>query len=786
MLNFYKHSNHVGGVLVLLLMLCASTLTGQEKVNKLLFLGGAEYAGMRQDTCYTSGKDEHSRPQLSAFWQDIALQGGKMTPAQEAEFATMQTATIIINFGPGFDGLGDDAQAARDAFRFAADIWETEVVSVVPILIDADFMPLAGGTIGSNGSPSVTNVPNAPDPTTNYTLALANAIAGFDLAPGTANGNQTYNTNFTFYFETDGNTPAGLTDFTTVVLHEIGHSMGISGISNGGAGVGANGGANPRSWDLLVELGDGTPILDLGFGTPEQQAALISNDLFINGPLSVAALGGQRPQIFAPNPFQGGSSFSHWNEASFPAGDPNSLMTPFVGTGESNFNIGDITRGVLADQGWVLSSDLEVQDIGVAAITSPTSDSDLGDAETIVVTVQNFGIEAAVGFDVSYRVNGGALVTESFNDTLPAVSVASFAFAQTADFSADATTFTVEAFATLVGDQDSTNDATTADISNLVPAVEVAVASIDFGDIGVGNENTLPLTVSNTASGGLAGEVDITSIVIGSSVFTSDDDLPITIQPGERADLSFTYAPIDFVTDSAVATISTNAGDIEVLFTGTGAQPSDITVSPLALSSTVELGGTDTQFFTISNSGAADLEFSLSFESASTDSMSVAAPFQGSSLSAGNQNNSLRMRPVAQSLRSGDDTQSATAESSVYIIDDGTQESNIGLDAINDLMWLNAFQVAPGADVITSISSAVASGGAETPARFILFEDPDDDGDPSNAVFLTEASGILTDPGANVFTTVNIEPTKVEGVFFVGVLVTEDPMINSFPMPSRF
>jgi len=290
---FYQNPSGFTKVLSALLLFFCFTASGQ----KGQLIGNSQWGPIHLDTCYSSGVDESSHIYKSPFWEKIATQGGKMNSIEAEVFETMRTATIVIEFGDGFDELGDDAQAARDAFRFAADIWETEVVSVVPITIAADFASLGAGVLGQNGSPSVTDVPNAPDPNTNYTLALANSIAGVDLSPGTPNGNQTYNLDFDFYFETDGNTPAGITDFTTVVLHEIGHSMGISGISNGGTGVGANNGASPRSWDLLVELGDGTPILDLGFGTTEQQDALISGDLFINGPLAVAALGGQRSRV---------------------------------------------------------------------------------------------------------------------------------------------------------------------------------------------------------------------------------------------------------------------------------------------------------------------------------------------------------------------------------------------------------------------------------------------------------------------------------------------------------
>lgn len=753
-------------------------------------LGGAQWVTMQSDTCYSSGKVENSRVINSPFWKKIGERGGKMTSSEQFDFNGMKTATIIIEFGAGFDLLGDNAQPARDAFRFAADIWETEVVSPVPIIISADFAVLPGGVLGQNGSPSVINVPNAPDPNTNYTLALANAIAGFDLSPGTPNGNQTYNTNFTFYFGTDGNTPAGITDFVTVVLHEIGHSMGISGISNGGNGVGNSGGTNPRSWDLLVELGDGTPILDLGFGTQEQRDALISGDLFSNGTLAVAALGGTRPKIWAPNPFQGGSSYSHWDEFAFPAGDINSLMSPQVGSGESNFDIGPITRGVLADQGWQLSTDLAAQDVGIVAITSPTSDSDLSSAETVEVTVRNFGIEGTANFDISYSVNGGPAVTETFTDDIAAVAVATYTFTIPADLSIDGTAYTIEASTSLVGDENPSNDSFTATVTNLIPEFAVSPTDLDFGRLGVGNESVQSITVSSVANNELAGEVDIQSIEFAtatSGVFSSPDiaNLPITILPGEDFALRFSYSPTAIEPDNSVATVTTNAGTFEVQLVGEGQEPSEISVDPTSLTSVLEVGQSETQVITVSNTGAADLNFSLSFGNtmAVPDVSAVAAPFVGTKIAARSSGSLFQKSNKSIQLKGSNPIELAGAEDAIYKVDDGTSENNIGLNAVNELMWLNAFQTVAGAEVITSISSAVASGAAETPARFILYNDPDNDGDPSNAEYLTETSGILTNPGEDVFTTVTIDPTTVNGVFFIAVLIEEDPSINAFPMP---
>ena len=42
------------------------------------------------------------------------------------------------------------------------------------------------------------------------------------------------------------------------------------------------------------------------------------------GPQATAANGGIAPRLYAPNPWEPGSSYSHLDDDTFPAGNPNS------------------------------------------------------------------------------------------------------------------------------------------------------------------------------------------------------------------------------------------------------------------------------------------------------------------------------------------------------------------------------------------------------------------------------------------------------------------------------
>ncbi len=298
--------------------------------------------------CPANFEDQHSRMAM----QQLAT--------KKSLFATKKntTADIQITFGPGAQN-NPDVQAA---FQFAIDIWAQEIISSVPIRISADFQNLGNGVLASAGPTQIfQNFTNAPEQDVFYPSALANTLAReildpdepFDLIVNIGNG-------IPWYFGTDGNTPAGQFDFVTVALHEMGHGLGFfdGGNVDNATGIGTLGFGEgiPVIFDTFVVDGDENSVLDLPNPSIELGSFFTSGDVFLNGPATVNALGGNLAELFAPNPFQGGSSIAHWDEATFPAGDINSLMTPQVGPSESNFDIGPITRGHFSDMGWQIAS----------------------------------------------------------------------------------------------------------------------------------------------------------------------------------------------------------------------------------------------------------------------------------------------------------------------------------------------------------------------------------------------------------------------------------------------
>jgi hypothetical protein len=267
-----------------------------------------------------------------------------------------RTANIVVTY----TGFTPQAQAA---FQHAVNIWSSLITSTVPIEVVAEFAPLGSGVLGSAGANYVVrNFSGAPQANVWYPAGLANKLAGTDLFTGTDNHdiNASFSSSFTWYYGTDGLAPAGQYDFVSVVLHELGHGLGFFGSANVSAGSGSWGLSGfPTVYDLSVFNGSGQQIINTSL-FPNPSAALAaqlqSNNLFWTGANGVAANGGASPKLYAPASWESGSSYSHLDEATYPAGNANSLMTPQLGSAEAIHNPGPITLGMFRDHGWTTST----------------------------------------------------------------------------------------------------------------------------------------------------------------------------------------------------------------------------------------------------------------------------------------------------------------------------------------------------------------------------------------------------------------------------------------------
>ena len=163
-----------------------------------------------------------------------------------------------------------------------------------------------------------------------------------------------FNKDFDWYYGTDGNTPIDKMDFVSVAVHELGHGLGFidSMYVDGGTGSWGGGSPNPSIYDRFIDNGSGVALVT---GFPNNSAALAaqltSNNLYFDGAFANSANGG-RVKLYAPNPYEEGSSIGHLDPTVF----PNFLMTPSIGPGTANHNPGAGTIGMFQDMGWKLAS----------------------------------------------------------------------------------------------------------------------------------------------------------------------------------------------------------------------------------------------------------------------------------------------------------------------------------------------------------------------------------------------------------------------------------------------
>lgn len=282
-----------------------------------------------------------------------------------------QSADIIVTY------IGSWDSQARAAFDYAIAIWETQITSNVPILVQAEWDTLASGILGGAGPfYQIRNFSGAPRSNTWYPAALANSIAGYDLDGSNPDIFAVFNSAFPdWYFGIDGNPPSNKYDFTTVVLHEIGHGLGFTGSMEvddgnffnesecfGTSGYGCWGYFNgqptgsPAIYDTFTENGSGQDLIT--FQNPSNTLAvqLQSNSVYFFGANAQTANGGSRPRLFAPTTWINGSSYSHLDESAFPQGTANALMTPYLNNGEVLHSPGAVAMGIFQDVGWNTSS----------------------------------------------------------------------------------------------------------------------------------------------------------------------------------------------------------------------------------------------------------------------------------------------------------------------------------------------------------------------------------------------------------------------------------------------
>ncbi len=263
--------------------------------------------------------------------------------------------TQSAQFEVAYVGFTPEAQAA---FQEAVNIWSTLIESPVPIRIRAEWTQLPANVLGgAQASNYVGNFFGAPRVNVWYPIALAEKLLGREInASNQPDILASFSSTANWHLGISDAPPSGRFDLLTVVLHEIGHGLGIThGFSvNSGTGSLSISGF-PVVSHTFMENGTAQNLVS-NFQAPSANLGtqLIGQDLYWNSPLVLANNTNQRGRLYAPATFAPGNSIAHLDEDtySFPASNPNRLMTPFISPAERALDPGPIALNILYDLGW--------------------------------------------------------------------------------------------------------------------------------------------------------------------------------------------------------------------------------------------------------------------------------------------------------------------------------------------------------------------------------------------------------------------------------------------------
>ena len=285
--------------------------------------------------------------------------------------------TIINNDGAG-EGLNDATAVAPvpgnpattlgkqrlNVLQAVADYWETRLQSSIEIKVISSMVPLdcddSSAVLGSAAAELYNrDYTNAPVANTWFPIALANSYAGRDLDTSVSDLRSTFNSDLDNNNNCLNNvswsyaigTPASSGDISlyNITVHEFAHGLGFDTL------MGSDGARVQDLNDIYLSfLRDETANTNLSDMTTDAQrtaSAINAGNLVWTGAKAVAesasltaGRNNGRPRMYAPNPYDPGSSVSHWDTAL----TPNEVMEPFA----TSNNTDDLTVKAFYDMHW--------------------------------------------------------------------------------------------------------------------------------------------------------------------------------------------------------------------------------------------------------------------------------------------------------------------------------------------------------------------------------------------------------------------------------------------------
>ncbi len=264
--------------------------------------------------------------------------------------------------------------SVKSCVQFVTSELKKYVFTTVPIHISVTWTQLSS-TVHAYAKPSemVYNVPGLPYNNVLYPISLAEKILSKNLNFSNTDIELVINSAISWQADYQSSLDNNKYDLATVLLHECIHGLGMSGNYMKQNDIPSLVGL-PTIFDMFISYGTNNLITLLytqsKISNDSLAKLLVSDSLYWSGSYTNAFLG-FKPELFAPNQFDFGSSIYHFNENLFPKGDTNSLMTYILNKGERLHTLGAAVQGILADIGWsdYYISHLPIQNSTVIAYT---------------------------------------------------------------------------------------------------------------------------------------------------------------------------------------------------------------------------------------------------------------------------------------------------------------------------------------------------------------------------------------------------------------------------------
>ncbi|MBN4052031.1 choice-of-anchor J domain-containing protein, partial [Cytophagaceae bacterium AH-315-L13] len=229
-----------------------------------------------------------------------------------------------------------------------------------------------------------------------------------------------------------------------------------------------------------------------------------------------------------------------------------------------------------------LLDDLEIReipdnDISIIEIVSPLSGCNHTNSESLIIKMQNNGINSVNNFDVTYVLNNSLIITETVTDTLKSLDTLTYNFTSTLDLSV-VKDYDIEIYTSLNLDEYKTNDTISSNISNVTHYFQNGALEMGFEP----NEDFSGWDVLDNNSDGTSwnsgpypNNGSTCEIYLGDQVSGADDWLftkCMNLDTGKLYQLSFYYVPysneylkVMLGTDQTVAGMTDTIHDFDSL-----------------------------------------------------------------------------------------------------------------------------------------------------------------------------------------------------------------------------